>query len=66
MTFKQYLEMLIHVTITGLILLTPTTVVCLVLYGNISDCIVGVCGVVTGLFMLYPTVKYIEWASRRF
>ena len=65
MTFKQYLQLLIHVIITTLIVLTLPTIVCIVLYNNIPDWVVCVCGVVTGLFTIYPAIKYIEWASSR-
>lgn len=65
MTFKEYLELLVHVIITTLIVLTPPTIVCVVLYNKIPDWVVCVCGVVTGLFTIYPAIKYIYWAGRR-
>lgn len=65
MTFKQYLELLVHVIITTLIVLTLPIIVCIVLYNNIPDWAVCVCGVLTGLFTIYPAIKYIEWTARR-
>lgn len=64
MTFKKYLELLVHVMITALIILTLPMIVCACLYNKIPDCIVCVFGVVTGLFTIYPSIKYIHWAAR--
>lgn len=64
MTFKNYLKLLVHVIITALIILTLPIIVCVVLHNNIPDWVVSVCGVVTGLFTIYPAIKYIDWASR--
>ena len=65
MTFKEYLQTLVHVVIATLILLSLPMILCVILYNNIPDWIVCVCGVVTSLFTAYPTIRYIEWASSR-
>lgn len=65
MTFKEYLELLVHVIITAIIVLALPTIVCIVLYNKIPDWSVAVCGVVTGMFTIYPAIKYIYWAGRR-
>ena len=64
MNLRTYYKLLFHAVVTMIIIMLPVTISCVLLYNRIPDWSVCVCGVVTGLFAIFPAIKYMEWAAK--